>query len=49
MAVLIEFQDVHKGYDMGEDKVRALDGVTLTIQEGEYVAIIGPRGRQSRS
>ncbi|HEX5042578.1 MAG TPA: ABC transporter ATP-binding protein [Candidatus Polarisedimenticolaceae bacterium] len=44
MPVLIDIQDVHKIYDMGEDKVRALDGVSLVIQEGEYVAIMGPSG-----
>ena len=44
MPALIEIQDVHKIYDMGEDKVRALDGVSLVIQEGEYVAIMGPSG-----
>ncbi len=44
MPALIEIQDVHKVYDMGEDKVRALDGVSLVIQEGEYVAIMGPSG-----
>ena len=44
MAALIEIQDVHKVYDMGDDKVRALDGVSLLIQEGEYVAIMGPSG-----
>jgi putative ABC transport system ATP-binding protein len=44
MALLIEFQDVHKVYDMGEDKVRALDGVSIAIEEGEYVAIMGPSG-----
>ena len=44
MAMLIEIQDVHKVYDVGDDKVRALDGVSLVIQEGEYVAIMGPSG-----
>jgi len=44
MPALIEIQDVHKVYDMGDDKVRALDGVSLVIQEGEYVAIMGPSG-----
>jgi putative ABC transport system ATP-binding protein len=44
MATLIEIQDVHKIYDMGDDKVRALDGVSVVIQEGEYVAIMGPSG-----
>ena len=44
MPTLIEIQDVHKIYDMGDDKVRALDGVSLVIEEGEYVAIMGPSG-----
>ena len=44
MPALIEIQDVHKVYDMGDDKVRALDGVSMVIHEGEYVAIMGPSG-----
>jgi len=44
MPALIEIQDVHKIYDMGDDKVRALDGVSIVIHEGEYVAIMGPSG-----
>ena len=41
---LIELQDIHKIYDMGAEKVRALNGVDLTIERGEYVAIMGPSG-----
>jgi putative ABC transport system ATP-binding protein len=35
---------VHKVYEMGETPVNALDGVSLTVGRGEYVAIMGPSG-----
>lgn len=41
---LIEVKDVYKIYNPGENEVRALDGVSLTIDEGEFVAIIGQSG-----
>jgi putative ABC transport system ATP-binding protein len=41
---LIELRDITKIYQMGDMEVRALDGVSLTIQRGEYVAIMGPSG-----
>ena len=41
---LIEIKDVYKIYNPGENEVRALDGVSLTIEEGEFVAIIGQSG-----
>jgi len=41
---LIELRDVHKVYDMGAEKVHALNGVDLEIERGEYVAIMGASG-----
>ncbi len=41
---IIELRDVHKVYDMGAEKVHALNGVDLAIGHGEYVAIMGPSG-----
>jgi putative ABC transport system ATP-binding protein len=41
---LIELRKLGKTYDLGEVKVAALKGVTLDIQKGEFVALIGPSG-----
>ena len=42
--VLIRLQDVYKIYKTGESEVHALDGVTLEICQGEFVAIVGASG-----
>ncbi|MBN2879566.1 MAG: ABC transporter ATP-binding protein [Clostridia bacterium] len=44
MSVLIEMKNMYKIYEMGTEKVHALDGVNLKINKGEYVAIVGPSG-----
>jgi ABC-type lipoprotein export system ATPase subunit len=41
---LIELRDVRRSYDLGEIEVHALRSVTLNIERGEYVALIGPSG-----
>ncbi|MCH7815849.1 MAG: ABC transporter ATP-binding protein [Proteobacteria bacterium] len=41
---LIELQDITKYYTMGDQIVRALDGITTTINRNEYIAFIGSSG-----
>jgi putative ABC transport system ATP-binding protein len=42
--VLIQIRGLHRVYDVGEEKVHALNGVDLDIETNEYVAIMGPSG-----
>jgi len=42
--VIAEFVDVHRHYQMGENVVRALNGVSLQVLKGDYVAIMGRSG-----
>ena len=42
--MLIDIRDITKVYEMGEEKVHALSGVTISVSKGEYIAIMGPSG-----
>jgi len=42
--MLIDIRDITKVYEMGEEKVHALSGVSLAVDRAEYVAIMGPSG-----
>ncbi len=41
---VIELKNVSKYYEMGENTVKALDGITITVEKGDFVAIMGPSG-----
>ena len=41
---MIQVEDVHKSYDLGETFVHALRGVSFSIKVGEFVSIMGPSG-----
>jgi putative ABC transport system ATP-binding protein len=42
--MLIDIRDITKVYEMGQEQVHALSGVTLGVARGEYVAVMGPSG-----
>ena len=44
MEHLIELKDIYKIYQMGEETVHALDGISITVDPGEFVAIVGQSG-----
>ncbi|UOO37211.1 ABC transporter ATP-binding protein [Oscillospiraceae bacterium CM] len=44
MTPLIEFRDVRKTYVLGGSPVRAVDGISMAVSKGEFVAIVGQSG-----
>ena len=44
MAVALEAQSVVKTYQVGDGTVNAVDGVSMSLQRGEFVALVGPSG-----
>jgi len=44
MSTLISLENIDKTYQMGDNTLKVLDRVTLTIEEGDFVAIMGPSG-----
>jgi len=43
-APIVLLRDVRRDYALGAERVHALQGVTLTVERGDYVAIVGPSG-----
>ena len=43
-APLIEFRDIYKIYQMGDTEVRAIDGISMKVYKGEFLAIVGQSG-----
>ena len=41
---MIRLENIGKEYDLGEVKINALKDITLTIERGEYISIMGPSG-----
>ena len=44
MRPVIELTNVMRSYQMGGSELQVLKGITLSIQEGEFIAIMGPSG-----
>ena len=44
MGEILRLENVSKIYGSGDAEVRALDGVSLTVEEGDFVAVVGPSG-----
>ncbi|MCI8404547.1 MAG: ABC transporter ATP-binding protein [Clostridia bacterium] len=44
MPPLVEMKNVYKIYHMGDTAIHALDGISMTIEKGEFVAIVGQSG-----
>jgi putative ABC transport system ATP-binding protein len=44
MQAVIQLEDIHKVYDTGEVEVHAVRGVSLTVQPGEFIAVMGASG-----
>lgn len=44
MAKFIELIDVKKYYRMGDMKIKALDGISFSIDKGEFIVVVGPSG-----
>lgn len=44
MSVMIKLENIEKIYQMGDEALHALDGISMEIKEGEFVAIVGQSG-----
>jgi len=43
-SIVIELRNVEKHYHMGDNLVRAVDGISIKVNKGEFIAIMGPSG-----
>lgn len=41
---VVELENVQKIYSMGEEKVYALKGISFSVEQGEFISIMGPSG-----
>lgn len=41
---LVEFRDVYKRYQMGEITINAVDGISFSVEEGEFAVVVGASG-----
>ena len=44
MSSLIQLEDVRKTYRRGSETIAAVDGVSLSVEEGDFVSVVGPSG-----
>lgn len=44
MSTIVTMKDVTKVYHMGEAEIRAVDGITFSIEKGEFAVVVGPSG-----
>lgn len=44
MSTIVTMKDVTKDYHMGEVEIRAVDGITFSIEKGEFAVVVGPSG-----
>ena len=45
---LVEFNNVHKRYQMGEVILNAVDGISFCVEEGEFAVVVGASGAGKR-
>lgn len=43
-TVMIHMDKINKSYQMGEEKLHVLKDVSLTVEKGEFLAVLGPSG-----
>ena len=44
MSALVSLSEVRRDYALGAERVHALQGVSLDVERGDYMAIVGPSG-----